>query len=562
MSFNPCRQASNYLASGWHNVAKMAINRWKGLLKRNDSSLNKSQLSLLEKLPPELFYQLLGYIKNIQEFRDLLLVSKTVQNTVLTHLNGVDFRSVYSLSSPIALTQSEKVKIAARGVNLLILNNPSLLSINLFKAYAPSLIHLKTLKIKYAQKHLFEKLHLFLTNLKVLRFDVPLELTQLSTLENIKLGKLSIHLTCNSSIEWLANRLTLLTGLEIRMKASTNPKEHSTASIFDCTPLAKMTQLRSLGLDGPSNTLCPPVKNLTNLTKLGYPRLDQEIADDFSGMTQLQSFTLSIKHHMPSLTMLTKLSTLKINYGKLNALGPIELPATLTNLNLDDSINDFHIDWNEVPHLRKLSLSGTLITDNFTSLNQLKHLTILDSEQFFSFIKKRHPSTLPQLSYLNIVDRSGISFTYPLNDLTALTNLQDLNVNTQTSYSYPEMLTNLRSLVLYSDLKIQFPAELPPQTNLIHLELSAGYPEVLSLPEPKKNMFPDFSTLFSLKYLVLDFVDYDLDNLASSAIKLTWLRSLIITELPHRYSEISQIERRKLFEDMKKNKDFFLKWKS
>ncbi len=212
------------------------------------------------------------------------------------------------------------------------------------------------------------------------------------------------------------------------------------------SPLASLTNLTELFLDGNQISDISPLANLTNLTKLD---LDYNQISDVSPLSNLTNLTrLDLEYNQISnispLANLTNLTRLNLNRIQISDISPLANLTNLTWLSLCNShVSDFSPLAN-LTNLTTLSLNGNQISD-ISPLAGLTNLTDLDLG--FNQISDISPlSNLTNLMFL-VLGCNQISDISPLTNLTNLTELT-LSVNQIRDISPLANLTNPMMLML------------------------------------------------------------------------------------------------------------------
>jgi len=291
--------------------------------------------------------------------------------------------------------------------------------------------------------------------------------------------------------------------------------------ITDISPLASLTNLTRLGLDG--NYWIVDISPLANLSSLVSLSLGVTGISDLSPVANLTNlkylylYSNQISDISP-LANLTSLTFLSLDDNQISDLSPVANLTSLTSLSLGgNQISDIS-PLASLSSLVSLVLHRNPISD-FSPLASLTKLTTLDLRQ------NQISDLSPVANLTNLKDiylwLNQISDISPLANLTKLTTL-DLAQNQISDLSPVANLTNLEYLYLYSNQI----SDISPLANLTSLTF-------LSLDG---NQVSDISPLASLTSLTELYLTYNQISDISPLADLTNLQGLNLD-----YNQISDI---------------------
>ena len=268
---------------------------------------------------------------------------------------------------------------------------------------------------------------------KLTNHNTVSDLSPLATLT--RLGNLYLDGNPISDITPLAN-LTQLTDLRL-----------SFTNVSDITPLANLTQLTVLRLDLTNVSDITPLANLTQLTELTLGNTPISDITPLANLTQLQTLYLGSNpiSDITPLANLTQLTELRLPFTNVSDIMPLANLTQLTVLSLGSTpISDISPLANLI-QLTDLALSGTNVSD----ISPLANLTLL---------------RVLEIEYTNVSDISV---------LTALTQLIELNIQRcplpATAYSthIPTIDAN-GAIVRFDPLKQAILPQVPGLVSLIY----------------------------------------------------------------------------------------------
>ena len=232
------------------------------------------------------------------------------------------------------------------------------------------------------------------------------------------------RITDLTGLEYATNLRSLFLFNEFHWKDDVNHNR-----ISDVSPLANLTQLEDLRLDGNPISDISPLADLTQLTYLNLKATSISDISPISNLTQLWSLHFSVTSisDISPISNLTQLRDLSLYATPISDISPISNLTQLRDLELSRThISDISPISN-LTQLRGLWLDTTPISD-ISSLANLTQLTDLDL-QSTNVLDISPLANLRQLTRLrlNEIEVSDIS---PLADLTQLTdlNLRSTNV--------------------------------------------------------------------------------------------------------------------------------------
>ncbi len=294
--------------------------------------------------------------------------------------------------------------------------------------------------------HHLETLYLFGSNLDE-RHLPPLN--SLATLE-----LLSLHNNAISNLDlWDDAAFTNLVELQLYNN-----------NITDITSLARMTQVRILGLEGNRIHDVSPLQGLTNLVTLNLAGNAIANIDPLAGLRNLDTLIL-FDNAIDDIRSLANLSALRHLDLKTNAISNINPLAGLANLSLLE-----------------------LAQNPIDAIEPLRHLTLDLLDISGSAVSELSPVTPMSLATL----RAAYTNIRDITPLSGMQNLTELNVAGNAGLGTPETLEVLATLVNLRHLDVSLtglPADgLAPLTDLAALQTLIASSNQLSNLEPLRNL--------------------------------------------------------------------------
>ena len=268
-----------------------------------------------------------------------------------------------------------------------------------------------------------------------------------------------------TSLQSLTLNVNTTAALDLTPLAGMTEMRELTLNSESTAPLLGMADMQTLSLSNNDNTLTD-LSGLANMSKVQELRLSVGNVQDFSplaGMTGLRTLSLNGDYYTDSLDFLkgmTQLQELDIYTSgeiRVQDLTAFTDLTALTALRLDTTgLTSLH-GLEGLTKLQELNLSGTYASypdlDPLANLTQLQTLRLPSYDADYDDFKSFNIDALANLKNLQDLQISGTPDS--LEGLRGLTNLQTLNINGASGYAGPALdLSPLGTLTSLTDLQI------------------------------------------------------------------------------------------------------------